>query len=234
MIGGIKAISFDADGTLWDFAKVMRHSLGCVMKELERAEPRAAARLDIEKMIEIRNRVAEELKGKVTDLEEIRYQAFRKTLAEAGRPDDALAAKLNQTYLKHRFEDTELYPDVLPALDALKYKYTLGILSNENSYPERCGLDGIFRFVVFSQEHGVEKPDPELFQIALRKAGCTAEQLLHVGDSLENDGAGAANAGIRSVWLNREVSPNDLGINVEYEIKSLSELVRLLNEYGEG
>jgi 2-haloalkanoic acid dehalogenase type II len=231
-IQGIKAISFDADGTLWDFAKVMRYSLGCVMKELERAEPRAAARLDMEKMIEIRNRVAEELKGKVTNLEEIRYQAFRKTLAEAGRPDDALAAELNRIYLKHRFEDAELFPDVLPALSALRPDFTLGLLSNGNSYPERCGLDGIFRFVVFSQEHGVEKPDPRLFQIALRKAGCSAEQLLHVGDSLENDVAGAANAGIKSVWLNREARPNDLGINVEYEIRSLSELAGLLNEYG--
>ena len=227
-IRGIKAISFDADGTLWDFSKVMRHSLAWVMMELERADPLAAAELTIDKMIEIRNRVAEELKGKVTNLEVIRYRAFRETLIVAGRPDDALAAKLNSIYLKHRFADIELYPDVLPTIKALKDDFTLGLLSNGNSYPEKCGLDGIFEFVVFSQDHGVEKPDEELFRIALEQAHCEADQLLHVGDSLETDVAGATGAGIRSVWLNRERTPNDSSISVESEIKSLSELTQLL------
>lgn len=240
-IRGIKAISFDADGTLWDFSKVMHHSLGYVMKELEKADPLAASRLNIEKLIEIRNRVAEELKGKITNLEEVRLEAFRQTLAEVARPDDALAERLNKTYLEHRFEDIELFPDVLPALRSLKSNYTLGLLSNGNSYPERCGLDGIFGFVVFSQEHGVEKPDPRIFQITLQRAGCAAEELLHVGDSLENDVEGASSVGIRSVWLNREGCEregceregcegrtNDQSIDVECEIESLSELVELL------
>ena len=77
-ITGIKAISFDGDGTLWDFEKVTRHSLNYVLEELAQLDPDAAARLDIEVMIRIRNRVAEELKGKVTNLEAIRLEAFRK------------------------------------------------------------------------------------------------------------------------------------------------------------
>jgi phosphoglycolate phosphatase-like HAD superfamily hydrolase len=35
---GIRAVSFDADGTLWDFQKVMRHSLHYVLKELQRLD----------------------------------------------------------------------------------------------------------------------------------------------------------------------------------------------------
>ena len=47
----IKAVSFDADGTLWEFDKVMRHSLRHTLLELRRIDPEAEAALDIEKLI---------------------------------------------------------------------------------------------------------------------------------------------------------------------------------------
>jgi 2-haloalkanoic acid dehalogenase type II len=227
-ITGIKAISFDGDQTLWDFQKVMRYSLSYVMIELEKADPVAASRLNINIMIEIRNRVSEELQGKITNLEALRLEAFKQTLKEVGRPDDTLANNLNEVYLKHRFEDIELYEDVLPALQTLKKKYSLGLLSNGNSYPERCGLDGMFRFIVFSQDHGVAKPDPMFYQIAVEKSGFSKEELLHIGDSLENDVIGASNAGIMSVWLNRQHQKQEPGISINYEIHSLLELPELL------
>ena len=118
--------------------------------------------------------------------------------------------------------------DVLPALETFRHRYTLGLVSNGNSYPERCGLDGVFRFVVFSQDHGVEKPDPEIFRIALQQAKCSPEQLLHVGDSLQNDVVGAAGTGIRGVWLNRNSLSNDTGVIPDYEIESLQELMYIL------
>ena len=227
-ITGIKAVSFDGDGTLWDFEKVMRHSLHHVLRELKKLDPNAANMLDIEKMIKIRNRVANELKGRVTNLEDIRLEAFRRTLEDIGRPNDALAFHLNQVYLKHRFEDIKLFNDVLPTLRTLRTKYTLGLLSNGNSYPERCGLEGIFQFVVFSQDYGVEKPNQKLFQIGVEKAGCSKQELLHVGDSLQDDIMGANNAGIKCIWLNRKQVKNDLNIKVDYEIYSLLELLELL------
>ncbi len=227
-LSGIKAISFDGDGTLWDFNKIMRHSLGYALKELEQFDTQAAAMLNIDKMIEVRNRVAEELKGRVTNLEAVRLEAFQQTLKDIGKPDDALASHLNEVYLKHRFEDIELFDDVLPTLQKLQGKYTLGLLSNGNSYPERCGLEGIFQFVVFSQDYGVEKPDPKFFQIAVEKAGCTKEHLLNVGDSLKNDVIGATNAGIKCVWLNRNLPESHPEVRIEYEIHSLLDLLEIL------
>ncbi len=227
-LAGIKAVSFDADGTLWDFQQVMCHSLGKVMEELERLDLQSAATLDIDKMIAIRNRVAEELKGKTTNLEDIRFQAFRRTLEEINRPNEKLAHHLNDVYFQHRFEDTEPYEDVLPTLQALKKWYRLGLLSNGNSYPEHCGLDGIFQSVVFSQTHRVEKPDPAIFRITLRELDCSETELLHVGDSLENDVGGAHGAGIRCAWLNRNQVKNDTPATPDYEINSLTELLDIL------
>jgi|GEM_PF-5659764 hypothetical protein len=75
-LGQIKAISFDGDMTLWDFEKVMRHSLGYALEELRKCLPgEASANLTIDQMIEIRNEVAAQLKGKSTNLEEIRLSA---------------------------------------------------------------------------------------------------------------------------------------------------------------
>lgn len=224
----IKVISFDADGTLWDFLKVMRHSLKNVLEAINEIDSESGSLLDIDMMIRIRNKVAKDLKGNIINLEEVRLRSFRETLRVIKRPNDELAKYLNKIYLKHRFEDIELYEDVIPTLSILKKKYSLGILSNGNSYPELCGLDDMFQFTVFSQDYGMEKPDPLIFEVALKEANCTKEQLIHIGDSLETDIAGANKAGIQSIWINREQKENTTNLHIDYEISSLSELLAIL------
>ena len=226
----IEVVSFDADGTLWDLQKVMRHSLRFGLDELIEARPSAKDELTIEQMIEIREQVAASLKGTVVRLEDVRLSAFRETVSRVGPEDEELSRRLNETYLRHRFGDIELFEDVLETLALLERKYVLGLLSNGNSYPEKCGLDGRFKFVVFAQDYGVEKPDPELFAIAVQEAGCEPQSFLHVGDSLSDDIAGARTAGVRSVWLNRNRVSNDTGLRPDFQIKSLLELPELLEK----
>ena len=221
----ISTLSFDGDMTLWDFRKVMRNSLQQTLTELQKQVPTPrASKLTVDEMIEIRNRLAEEVKGEVWSLLEIRRRAVERTLEHVGHPDKNLAAHLNTVYRKHRYGDIELYPDVIPTFDALAPHFQLGLLSNGNTYPESCGLDGRFAFVVFSQDVQVEKPDPKIFQITAERAGCDLTEILHVGDSLKNDVAGAKNVGAPSVWLNRDGLPNDTDIRPDYEIASLTEI----------
>ena len=220
--------------TLWDFQKVMRHALKKALAELRRLVPNQPARdLSIEEMIAIRGEVEEAEQGRTWNHEEIRRLAFERTLENLGCSDRDLAAHLNAVYLKHRFEDIELYPDVMPALDRLAPHFELGLLSNGNSYPDRCGLEGRFAFVVFSQDVRVRKPDRRIFEITARKAGCPLDELLHVGDSLRNDVMGANEAGARSVWLNRDGLANDAGITADYEIGTLAEVPGIVG-VGEG
>jgi len=221
----IKAISFDGDMTLWDFEKVMRNSLAHALDELREHVPGSkSADLTVDRMIEIRNTVAEELKGKRVTLERVRLEAFRRSIATLGSDNHELAAHLNSVYLKHRFENIELYPDVSPMLDAVAGRYILGLVSNGSSHPERCGLHGRFTFVILAQEVGVEKPDPAIFLRACREACCSPEQLIHIGDSLATDAEGARRAGAVSVWLNRDRIPNHTDIRPDHEIHSLIEL----------
>ncbi len=225
----ISTISFDGDMTLWDFLKVMQHSLKQTLAEMQRRIPtQRVLKLTVKEMIAIRDQFAEEVKGEIWSLLEIRRRAFERTLEHVGHPDKDLAAHLDAIYRKHRFEDIELYPDVIPTFDALAPHFKLGLLSNGNTYPERCGLDGRFAFVVFSQDVQVEKPDPKIFQVTAERAGCELTQMLHVGDSLKNDVAGARNVGTPSVWLNREGLPNDTENQPDYEITSLTEIPKIL------
>ena len=107
----------------------------------------------------------------------------------------------------------------------------MGLLSNGNTYPERCGLAGYFQFVVLAQDYGIQKPDSRIFEIAIGHAGCTKRQLLHVGDSFHNDIIGAKQVGVRSVWLNRQGTDNETGQHPDFEISSLRELTGVLKNF---
>jgi FMN hydrolase / 5-amino-6-(5-phospho-D-ribitylamino)uracil phosphatase len=225
-LSGITTISFDADGTLWDFEKLMRRALERTRQELIRLRPCEETRsLSVEDMVRIREEVAAELRGRETNLERMRLAAFGRTLEQLGISDDLLAAEINAFYVERRFENVELFADVIPTLDALSLRYTIGMVSNGNGYPERSGLAERFSFVVFSQECGFAKPDPGIFEVALREASCKADCMLHVGDSLDDDVHGARNAGVRSAWLNRGNAANTTDLEPDMEIQSLAELV---------
>ena len=119
-----------------------------------------------------------------------------------------------------------LYDDVLPTL-ALLGAYRLGLVSNGNSYPERVGLGRYFKFVLFAHDHGVRKPESAFYEAVLAAAGCGAAELIHVGDSIENDVVAAQALGIRAVWLNRDRKRN-IASGAWAEIHSLADLPDVL------
>jgi len=100
------------------------------------------------------------------------------------------------------------FPDAAPALRELRAAgHTLVVVSNwDCSLPEWLGppgLLGLVDAVVSSAEVGAAKPDPAPFARGLELAGVRPEDALHVGDSLDNDVAGARAAGVRAVLLDR-------------------------------
>lgn len=227
-LSGIKTIAFDTDGTLVDFEKVMRLSLNCAIEELTCHRPKASSTLNVDSMIDIRNDVATEASFLNSSFEEIRLESFRRIVALTGEPDESLALRLFHLYMKHRYEDIEVYEDVIPVLTQLKETYRLGLHSNGNSYPDLRGLSGLFDVTVFSEECGIEKPNPAFYQLVIERANCPAEKLLNVGDSLHNDVRGATISGIPSIWLNRNGKTAPTGIKIDHQISTLFELPGLL------
>jgi FMN phosphatase YigB (HAD superfamily) len=58
---------------------------------------------------------------------------------------------------------------------------------------------GYFDSVTYTQEAGANKPDPTIFQLALKRAGCSPNEAVHVGDSYEKDVLGARRIGIMPI-----------------------------------
>jgi putative hydrolase of the HAD superfamily len=118
-----------------------------------------------------------------------------------------------------RFEG---YPDAIPALRSLRDRgQRLVAVSNwDCSLPkvlERCGLGGLLDGAVSSAAAGARKPDPAIFAPALEIAGCGPEEALHVGDTLEEDAAGARAAGIRSLLIDRTGVGGDISSLAEID-----------------
>lgn len=107
------------------------------------------------------------------------------------------------------------YPDVAPALGALRDRgLRLIAVSNwDCSLPrvlERCDLEGLLDGTVTSAEAGARKPDPAIFAAALELAGCGPDEAVHVGDTAEEDVAGARAAGIRPLLIDRRGTGGDI------------------------
>jgi putative hydrolase of the HAD superfamily len=119
------------------------------------------------------------------------------------------------------------FPEVLPALDALRGHVLIVVSNWDCSLVDWLGPAGLLEHVeavVTSAEVGVGKPGRAIFERALAIAGVEAGEAVHVGDSLENDVAGARTAGIRPVLVARDGGA-PAGVEA---IRSLAELPALL------
>jgi putative hydrolase of the HAD superfamily len=107
-----------------------------------------------------------------------------------------------------------VYPDVLPALNRWQQQgIELAVVSNFDSriyaVLKALNLADYFTSVTISTEVGATKPDSQIFTAALQKHNCLAENALHIGDSFKADYCGAKTAGLKAIWLNRQLEKLD-------------------------
>jgi putative hydrolase of the HAD superfamily len=162
-------------------------------------------------------------------------QRFHRYLRALGRAagiadiSDAVLARLHAYHDVHNLWE-EVPAGVVPALEALRGRYRMAVVSNANGTVraklEHVGLAGFFETVVDSHEEGFEKPDPRLFRVALQRMNARAEETVYVGDIYHVDVVGARAAGLRAILLD----PYDLyGELPVTRIRALSELSRLVD-----
>jgi HAD superfamily hydrolase (TIGR01549 family) len=133
---------------------------------------------------------------------------FEQILARSGVSDGTLVrdviAELRAYHAKSNL--WELVPaEVRTALDALKGRYRMSVVSNANGTVrdklERVGLAGYFEAILDSHEEGIEKPDPRIFRLAMDRTGARPEGSLYIGDFYHIDVVGARAAGMDAVLL---------------------------------
>ena len=109
---------------------------------------------------------------------------------------------------------------------------SLGIISNGQSAVQNATLDvlnirHLLRAIVISEDVGLRKPDPAIFQLALMRVNAAPENALYVGDHPLVDVEGARLAGLHAVWLSGvHAWPDDLAAP-EYEISEIGEILNL-------
>lgn len=222
----LTTVVFDADETLLDLRPAVTGGLVAVLEEMRRLTPAAAgvslADLESDWDAVFGAHSAE-------PVQEIRRAALARSLARAGLGDhlDELAA----LFFAHRFALTRPFPDVRPALAALRERWTLGFATNGNSRAERCGLAGEFSFELYAHENGLpKKPAPDFYAAVVEAAGVPAAQVVYVGDSLAHDVAGPQRAGLRAIWLNRLGLPRPPDVHPDAELATLADLPHALVE----
>ncbi|MEM9227473.1 MAG: HAD-IA family hydrolase [Verrucomicrobiota bacterium] len=120
-----------------------------------------------------------------------------------------------------------LLPGVISGLDKLKGQgLSLAVISNNDSRThgvlEGLGLRDYFDFVLLSAESGSAKPEVGMFREAERRLGLEPQAMLHVGDLLDEDVAGAQAAGWHVAWLGPETDGPE-GVEAISNIEELAD-----------
>lgn len=146
--------------------------------------------------------------GKVTK-ERLHFNRFYRPiegLPVTGERLQEMAHEMGAEFLRL----TNKYFSVLPGADEvvreLAKRYPLSIISNgfkEVQYYKfaHSGLADCFAHTIISEEVGINKPQPEIFKIALEMNGVSADEAIMIGDSYSSDIQGAKNVGIDQIWL---------------------------------
>lgn len=139
----------------------------------------------------------------IEDMDEC-YSEIEKRLAQtcnSSSAEDNIQEKLKS----HRYERYTLIKGVRRSLQEISKFYKIGLLSN--AFPSRrskelvyLNLSHFFETIIISSEEGVEKPNPEIFEIAKERSHLQADEIAFVDDNFDNL-TSALNAGFQMTFL---------------------------------
>ncbi len=141
--------------------------------------------------------------------------------------------------LANSIQDWQPFSDTVEALQALKQKYKLVIISNidDDLFAQtNKHLKIEFDSIITAQQAQSYKPSVHNFEFALEKTGFSSHQLLHVAQSLFHDIATAKSLGLTTVWVNRRQGKPGGGATKpttaqpDLEVPDLKSLVDLIFE----
>ena len=226
----VKAILWDVDGTLLDFAAAEKAAVQKLFIEFGLGECTDGM---VARYSAINDAYWKRLeRGEITKAEVLvgRYRDF---FSEIG-VEPSLAETFNARY-QVALGDTVAYRDdsleIVKALHGRVKQYVVsnGTVVAQTRKLERSGLgrwmDGIF----LSEQLGAEKPSPRFFeQVFAALPDIPKEDMLIVGDSLTSDMQGGLNAGVPTCWYNPQSLPRPADMAIAFEIQNLQQVYDLL------
>ena len=227
MFKGVQDIFFDLYHTLWDFERNSALTFQKILAE-NGVEVGLNSFLEVYRPINLaywkvyrENRISKE---------NLRYNRLKETFdALEYRVSDNLIDILSERYIECLSSFGHLIPNAMQILEYLAPKYNLHIITNGFREAQRkkiknSNIQEFFKEIIDSETAGVKKPNPKIFQAALKCANTTAKTSLMIGDSLEADIMGAQAMGMQVLHFNFHKEPEHKlckMINNLNEIKSL-------------
>lgn len=228
-----KHLFFDLDHTLWDFNRNSKETLSELF-EIHKLE--LLNKFSLPLFLSVYEKVNERLwehyrQHKITK-EYLRNGRFIETLETLNHEDEALSIKLSNDYILRSPYKGILFPYVHETLKYLKSKYDLHIITNGFSEVQRikmesAGLLNYFNHIFISEEVGFNKPDPAIFNHAVKTCKSNISRCLMVGDNIETDMKGASSVKMDHVFFNPE-KLHHVYPDATFEIDCLSSLQKIL------
>ena len=221
----LKLVIFDLDNTLWDFETNSREALIELYETLD-------INHDFQKFhrnyVEINYRYWREYEqGKITK-NELRYGRFFEAFNDIGFHDRKEIEKVANRYLEISPFKKAVFENTYSVLDFIASKYKMAIITNGfNEVVEmkvkNCQFDKYFDLVQTSEDAGVQKPNPRIFQKVLDFFNLSNDEAIMIGDNLQTDIEGANSVNMRSILFD----PKNEHVN--YTNEKISNLIELKN-----
>lgn len=228
----IQHIFFDLDNTLWDHR---RNAYLTLQGIFEREKIRERHSLGFEEFhkeyFTINENLWAQIRDGKIDKDYIRKHRFYDSFLFFGIDDLELAQRFEHQFLDEIIEYNELVEGTFDLLNYLKdQQYSLHILSNgfEEVTYRKCELSGIknyFETITSADEINIRKPQPEIFEYALKKGGAKKEDSIMIGDDWIADVEGALAFGMDAIFFDRFNDDFDAGVKT---VKELKEIINLL------
>ncbi len=227
-----KHIFIDLDKTLWDFDSNAMETFREIFEKYNLISRGVSSLDDFFKVYSKHNEMLWDLYRKNQIKKEVlNVKRFEITLEDFNIRDLELAVKMAEDYIRLSPLKNNLFPHSKEALEYLKSRYKLHIITNGFEEVQQKKLDvsdlrKYFKTITTSEEAGVKKPEPGIFRLALDKALARAEESLMIGDDVKVDLEGARLAGIDQMLFNP--GGIDHQDEITYEISGWEEIGKLL------
>ncbi|NCP66546.1 MAG: HAD-IA family hydrolase [Paraglaciecola sp.] len=196
-----QAITFDLDDTLYNNAVHMPVTEQAFNAYLHECYPETKS-LNREAWRVARTRVLASNPQLKHDMSLLRQQVLQHIFQSLGYQAKSLQSAVNDSYERFYFyrSNLKVEENIHSLLANLAEKWPLVAITNGNVNVEQIGLQPYFQHVFKASIHLPMKPDSALFKASKDALKLPAKQILHVGDSLQNDVYGALKSGFQSAW----------------------------------
>ena len=201
-LGHIAALTFDLDDTLYDNHPVIDRTQQESLAFVRSYHPalRHFENRDLQQLRDALRKAEPEIYHDVT---EWRRRALELGMLNAGLTAQeaaigANAAMANFAQWRSRIDVPQETHDTLAKLAE---KWPLVAITNGNAQPELFGLNDYFKFVLRAGPDGRSKPFADMYHLVAERLNVPLGQILHVGDDLTTDVAGAIRCGMQACWI---------------------------------